>query len=780
MTTELITIVVREQGTRAAAGGIRRVERASRTAAGSVRLLTGALAGLGLVLSARELLELADTAVRLNNTIRVTTRGTEEFLAVQSELRRVAIETRTPIEDTVNIFRRLRIATRDLGSSQAEVIQVVEGLNAGLVLSGATATEARAALIQLSQGLASGRLQGDELRGVLENAAPVAQALADELGTTVGRLREMGAAGELNAQTIFPALLAISEDFTAQLGDTAFTVGQATTILRNRLVTVVDTMNQVLGATEGLSAGIVRFSDTLEEDVLTGVAALIEGFGEVLDTGASVLTFVNELGVERLPTLGQTLRTIAQSFLIFINAVETGIQAIRTGANASGAALRLVSFSLGLRSGEEVQEQVDAFNRSQEDLVASSLETRAAIERLGGTFAEIATEGGDTAAAGERFRELADSARGAAAALREARDTEGAPVDLGILQQRGPDRLSDQGPTQEELDEQAKALERLVDISDRLTIAERERSEPLSAEIERIRQQRVETEALARTAEDRIVSGKVLADLARAEAEIQERIREAAASISDEETRIAIALRSIREDSPELAEDLREAAEEARSGAEGIEDQAEALRRVRERAERIVERERDREGLAEDLAGDVTAGIGAALRSLREGEVVDFGQALADVSGDLLSTSLSDVLNDLQGELTDLLEQAASALGGEGFGGQLGQTIGAGLGLVGTLAAGALQSSDVAVSRANVGSAVTSTEQTRGVVAGQTSIPVFEVGDSLDAALTGTNDILAQILSVEQSIRGLLQQVASASATAGASNPLATTTPTLG
>nr|WP_181854201.1 tape measure protein [Pseudomonas aeruginosa] len=54
--------------------------------------------------------------------------------------------------------------------------------------------------------IASGVLRGEEFNTVLESSDRIAGALADSFGVTVGRLREMAAAGELTSEQIVIAL----------------------------------------------------------------------------------------------------------------------------------------------------------------------------------------------------------------------------------------------------------------------------------------------------------------------------------------------------------------------------------------------------------------------------------------------------------------------------------------------------------------------------------------------------------------------------------------------
>lgn len=107
--------------------------------------------------------------------------------------------------DATQSFAQLYAALRGtgIGLKQLEVLFV--GISNAARLSGAGTQEAQAALLQLKQGLASGVLQGDELRSVLEQLPAFAQAIAQQLGTNVSNLRQLGSEGKITSEIVFNA-----------------------------------------------------------------------------------------------------------------------------------------------------------------------------------------------------------------------------------------------------------------------------------------------------------------------------------------------------------------------------------------------------------------------------------------------------------------------------------------------------------------------------------------------------------------------------------------------
>ena len=72
------------------------------------------------------------------------------------------------------------------------------GFNTAAKLAGASSIEATNAFRQLAQALGSGRLQGDEFRSISEQIPTLLKPVADELGTTVGKLKEFSSQGKNN------------------------------------------------------------------------------------------------------------------------------------------------------------------------------------------------------------------------------------------------------------------------------------------------------------------------------------------------------------------------------------------------------------------------------------------------------------------------------------------------------------------------------------------------------------------------------------------------------
>lgn len=203
-------------------------------------LATSALFG-GLIptLSGAYLVRMADRAMLAANNLRTVTNSAEELKQVETELFQLSQRTRSSFEGNVTVYSRLARATEVFGTSQRDLLRMTETISKSFAAGGANPAEAKGAAIQLTQGIASDRFSGDEYRSVAENAPVLLNAIADNLGVTIGKLREMAHAGELTARVVTEAILRSSSQIDEAFDKTVSTIGQAVTKLDNAILNYV-------------------------------------------------------------------------------------------------------------------------------------------------------------------------------------------------------------------------------------------------------------------------------------------------------------------------------------------------------------------------------------------------------------------------------------------------------------------------------------------------------------------------------------------------------------
>jgi tape measure domain-containing protein len=155
-----------------------------------------------------------------------------EYNEAQAAAARIASTLRISNIEAQDSFASLYASLRPTGVTLDEIEKAFIGFSAAVRNSGATAQESSAALIQLKQALASGVLQGEELRSIREQAPLVAQAIAAEMGVTIGELKELGAEGKITTDIVLNALNRLNNTQLGKLNEQFKTGRQALVDLR--------------------------------------------------------------------------------------------------------------------------------------------------------------------------------------------------------------------------------------------------------------------------------------------------------------------------------------------------------------------------------------------------------------------------------------------------------------------------------------------------------------------------------------------------------------------
>ncbi|EBQ4336140.1 tape measure protein [Salmonella enterica subsp. enterica serovar Goverdhan] len=232
--------------------------------------LATAAKGLGAIFAARQILEwgtafvtVADNINLLQSRINLYTKSQQETNQVFGQLQEISNRAGVSLQETAQTFTQFAAAGKDMGVSNQQVLQLVQNLQTMARVSGASGEGASAAIYQLSQAFASGRLQGDEFRSVAEQMPVILDILSKKLGVTRGELRQMATDGKLNSDV----LLMLSGDFSeldAQATKLPRTVAQASDALMNNLGVAADALNNKLGLSQGVAKSIDGVSQALD------------------------------------------------------------------------------------------------------------------------------------------------------------------------------------------------------------------------------------------------------------------------------------------------------------------------------------------------------------------------------------------------------------------------------------------------------------------------------------------------------------------------------------
>ena len=262
---------------------LKKAESAGSGFAGVIGRLKGLFAGFALVSFAKGMAETADKMQVLDNQVRQTTAGEAEFAAVKGRLLQVANQTRADLSATTELYVKSSRALKDYGYSQEEVLKFTEATNNAMTIGGVAAEQQSAALLQLSQALGSGVLQGDEFKSIAEAAPILLDTIAEYMGKSRTEIKKLGSEGKLTADVIFQAISGSAEKFAEQAAKMPMTMGNALQIFRNNWQSLVGDMMNGTGIMSRVAAVIAFVANHLKElvgaAVLVGIAMLVQSFG---------------------------------------------------------------------------------------------------------------------------------------------------------------------------------------------------------------------------------------------------------------------------------------------------------------------------------------------------------------------------------------------------------------------------------------------------------------------------------------------------------------------
>ncbi|MFL8448531.1 tape measure protein, partial [Clostridioides difficile] len=287
---------------------------------GSVKKVVGTYMGLKTI---GGLANLSDQMTSTNARLNMINDGQLSDGGLNKMIFQSAERSRASYLDTAQIVSRIGMNAGSAFSSTREIVSFAEQLNKKFVIAGASTQEMNSALLQLTQGLGSGVLRGEELNAVFESAPNIIRSIADYLDVDIGKIRGMASEGMLTADIVKNSLLAASAETNAQFEKMPLTIGQIFTSIKNNAVMIFgaiqkkieDTVSSggfrtfIVNVTDSLYVlGVVGYSvfngfiDLLSSPtfqgfanmMIVGISLITQGFGWLLTVLGSVINFISQ------------------------------------------------------------------------------------------------------------------------------------------------------------------------------------------------------------------------------------------------------------------------------------------------------------------------------------------------------------------------------------------------------------------------------------------------------------------------------------------------------
>ncbi|HGW4593870.1 TPA: tape measure protein [Proteus mirabilis] len=243
----------------------------------SMLSLSKVAASLAGYLSASMVASYSEAWTELNNKLSNSVRASESLVDVTQRVFDISQATRSSLDATATLYARLERGTREYNTSAEDLAKLTSIINQGFIVSGATAQEAENAIIQLSQGIASGVLRGEEFNSVAEQGSRLMVALADSMGVGIGQLRKMAAEGKLTTDVVVKGLLSQGDAIGKEFAKTTRTMSQAFQEAGNNLTKFLGENTTIKSTISAFSDAVIAVSKNLDElsSALTVITAVV-------------------------------------------------------------------------------------------------------------------------------------------------------------------------------------------------------------------------------------------------------------------------------------------------------------------------------------------------------------------------------------------------------------------------------------------------------------------------------------------------------------------------
>lgn len=212
-----------------------------------------------------------------------------------------------------------------------KAVEFMEGIQKVFAIGGASKEAQKNAMLQLTQGLASGQLQGDEFRSIAENAPMIENIIAKSMGVSRGELKKLASEGKITADVIKNAIMNNMPEIEKQFESLPKTWGDHMQSIKNKAIRAFEPVFQ-------------RISDLANSD---GIRELVDNVTGAIQTVAPVFYWL--VGV-----IGETINTAVWAFNTLSNFVRQHSSIMYIAMMVLGGVMAFYAIQAGIAAGRTI------------------------------------------------------------------------------------------------------------------------------------------------------------------------------------------------------------------------------------------------------------------------------------------------------------------------------------------------------------------------------------------------------------------------------------------
>lgn len=210
--------------------------------------------------------------------------GLQTQAELQDKIFAAAERARGSYSNMADAIATMGLLAKDAFKSNDELIAFTELVQKSFKIAGASTSEQQAAMRQLAQAMASGRLQGDELVSIMENAPMIYEAIAKYMGKTKAELKELSSKGAITADIIKNAMFAAADDINKKFQEMPMTFGDIWNKIKN-------------GALKAFSPVIQKVNELINSEGFNKfINGMIKGFYTISAVASRLIDIISKVG----------------------------------------------------------------------------------------------------------------------------------------------------------------------------------------------------------------------------------------------------------------------------------------------------------------------------------------------------------------------------------------------------------------------------------------------------------------------------------------------------
>lgn len=172
-------------------------------------LAAGAIAKIGSTIASLPayLIHTSDTYAGIEARLRLIVGEGGDVEAMNQRIYESAIRARGSYFQMADAVGKIAMTAKEAFPDPQQVVPFMEGIQKLFTIGGTGVQQQADALLQLTQALGSGKLQGDEFRSIAETAPMIEQMVAEYMNVSRGALKQLSSDGQITSEILKNAIL---------------------------------------------------------------------------------------------------------------------------------------------------------------------------------------------------------------------------------------------------------------------------------------------------------------------------------------------------------------------------------------------------------------------------------------------------------------------------------------------------------------------------------------------------------------------------------------------